>query len=123
MLEERSGLKFFVNGVKPDWDDKETASGGIWSVPIKRGPDCKERLEQYWVDVVWLLSPGLCLLILHSTFVTVNESITPSAKFIGHCTHVYMPMSGCQLDCDYVYSEAAKAGVSFIWKQTLCVVY
>eukprot|EP00892_Ulva_mutabilis_P009798 jgi/Ulvmu1/7190/UM034_0099.1 len=52
MLEEKSGLKFFVNGVKPDWDDKETASGGIWSVPIKRGADCKERLEQYWVDVV-----------------------------------------------------------------------
>lgn len=52
MLEEKSGLKFFVNGVKPDWDDKETASGGIWSVPIKRGPDCKQQLEQYWVDVV-----------------------------------------------------------------------
>lgn len=52
VLEEKSDLKFFQEGIKPDWDEKETAAGGIWSVPIKRSPEAKDKLEHYWMDVV-----------------------------------------------------------------------
>lgn len=52
VLEEKSDLKFFQEGIKPDWDEKETASGGIWSVPIKRSAEAKDKLEHYWMDVV-----------------------------------------------------------------------
>jgi hypothetical protein len=52
VLEEKSDLKFFQTGIRPDWDDKEAASGGIWQVPIKRSPEAKDKLEHYWMDVV-----------------------------------------------------------------------
>jgi hypothetical protein len=52
-LDDRASIFFFVEGVKPDWDEPETASGGIWQVPVKqKGQEGKSKLEIYWADVV-----------------------------------------------------------------------
>lgn len=54
-LDERASIFFFLDGIKPDWDEKETASGGVWTVPVKqRGAEGKSKLEAYWADVVRL---------------------------------------------------------------------
>lgn len=52
-LEDRASIFFFLDGVRPDWDEEETRNGGIWQVPIKsRGQESKAKLESYWADAV-----------------------------------------------------------------------
>jgi hypothetical protein len=51
-LDDRASIFFFLDGIKPDWDEKETADGGVWTIPVKRSPDAKTKLESYWADVV-----------------------------------------------------------------------
>ena len=52
-LDDRASIFFFLEGVKPDWDEPETQNGGIWQVPVKqKGQEGKSKLEIYWADVV-----------------------------------------------------------------------
>ena len=52
-LEDRASIFFFLDGVRPDWDEDETRNGGIWQVPVKqKGQEGKAKLEAYWADAV-----------------------------------------------------------------------
>jgi Eukaryotic initiation factor 4E len=68
-LEERASIFFFEEGVKPDWDEAETAAGGVWQVPVKKkGADGKAQLEMYWADVVRCcirVTVAACTIIVH----------------------------------------------------------
>jgi hypothetical protein len=70
-LDDRASLFFFLDGIKPDWDEKETADGGVWTVPVKqRGAEGKARLEAYWADVVryfLMLEIAARLVMCHSS--------------------------------------------------------
>lgn len=52
-LDDRASIFFFLEGIKPDWEDPQASDGGIWQVPVKqKGQAGKSQLEIYWADVV-----------------------------------------------------------------------
>ena len=58
-LEPKADLYLFIEGIKPDWEEKETASGGSWTASVPRNMRMpKELLDQWWHDSVSTFIPA-----------------------------------------------------------------
>ena len=51
-LQPSATFYLFKEGIEPKWEDPKNASGGCWTASVNRGPNSKQQLDAWWLNMV-----------------------------------------------------------------------